>query len=145
MMVWGFGVRVLNWVLGVGILDDGLLGLWFRAFCFFWVRDCQYKHRQTREKTLCMEVSVWFTYEGHTGANSLVSCWSLLYRTLWHWMSASVHHIQTGLGVCVYFNHKWNKKAPSSGVKSYEVQTQTWCTVWLKKGFEKTTAEQKYI
>ena len=24
-----------------------------------------------------MEVSVWFTYEGHTGANSLVSCWSL--------------------------------------------------------------------
>ena len=28
-------------------------------------------------------------------------------------------------GACVYFNHKWNKKAPGKGVKLYEVLTQT--------------------
>ena len=59
MTVWGFGVGVLNWDLGVGILDDGLLGLWFRAFCFFGLGAVNINIEEyTREKTLCMEVSV---------------------------------------------------------------------------------------
>ena len=32
---WGFGVGVLNWVFGFGVLVDGVLGLWCEAIWGF--------------------------------------------------------------------------------------------------------------
>ena len=33
--VWGFGVGVLYWVLGLGLSIDGILGLWYGVFWVF--------------------------------------------------------------------------------------------------------------
>ena len=37
IMVWGFGVRVLVWVLGLDFPVDGVCGLWCGAFWGLWV------------------------------------------------------------------------------------------------------------
>ena len=40
---WGFGVRVLNWVLGLWFSVDGILGLWCKASWGFWGWGSLYK------------------------------------------------------------------------------------------------------
>ena len=37
MVIWGFGVGILDWVFGVGISVDGVWGLWCVAFWAFLV------------------------------------------------------------------------------------------------------------